>query len=89
MNSIYDAIRERENQIAAFQAQISEIQIEMEALRVALRILEEGSGKEAPKPMPVQPTAVQPVPVVRPVATVQTVQPVASNGGMEKKRVWP
>ncbi|HET6843455.1 MAG TPA: hypothetical protein VFK06_17515 [Candidatus Angelobacter sp.] len=88
MNSIYDAIRERENQIAALQAQISDIQIEIEALRVAARIMEEG-GKEAPRPMPVQPAAVQPVPVVQPVATVQTAQPVANNGGIEKKRVWP
>ena len=84
MNSIYDAIRERENQITAFQAQISEIQSEIEALRVAARILEETGGKEAPKPMPVQP-----IPAVQPVATVQPAQPGTNNGGMEKKRVWP
>ena len=88
MNSIYDAIRERENQIAAFQAQISDIQVEIEALRVAARIMEESGGKEAPRPMPVQPAAVQSVPAVQPVATVQTAQPGTNNGG-EKKRVWP
>ncbi|HLY98605.1 MAG TPA: hypothetical protein VKT33_06025 [Candidatus Angelobacter sp.] len=86
MNNIYDAIRERENQIAAFQAQISDIQNEIEALRVALRILEENGGKEAPKPVPVQPVSVQPVPSAQPVSTVQ---PASNNGGMEKKRVWP
>ena len=42
MNNIYDAIKEKENQIAIFQAQISGLQAEIEALRVAARILEGG-----------------------------------------------
>jgi hypothetical protein len=44
MTHIYDAIKEKENQIAIFQAQISGLQAEIEALRVASRILEGGSG---------------------------------------------
>ena len=44
MNNIYDAIKEKENQIAIFQAQISGLNAEIEALRVAARILEGGSA---------------------------------------------
>jgi hypothetical protein len=44
MTNIYDAIKEKENQIAIFQAQISGLQAEIEALRVAARILEGGGG---------------------------------------------
>ena len=59
MTNIYDAIKEKENQIAIFQAQISGLQAEIEALRVAARILEGGSNPgEAPRPVPVQPVTV-------------------------------
>ena len=44
MTNIYDAIKEKENQIAIFQAQISGLQAEIEALRVAARILEGGAA---------------------------------------------
>jgi peptidoglycan hydrolase CwlO-like protein len=55
MNNIYDAIKEKENQIAIFQAQISGLQAEIEALRVAARILEgNGSTPEAARPVAVQ-----------------------------------
>ncbi|HEY2363381.1 MAG TPA: hypothetical protein VGK36_19830 [Candidatus Angelobacter sp.] len=57
MNNIYDAIKEKENQIAIFQAQISGLNAEIEALRVAARILEGGSGAgvpEAARPVAVQ-----------------------------------
>ena len=55
MNNIYDAIKEKENQIAIFQAQISGLQAEIEALRVAARILEGGTvGSEAARPVAVQ-----------------------------------
>lgn len=55
MNNIYDAIKEKENQIAIFQAQISGLQAEIEALRVAARILEGGaSTPEAARPVAVQ-----------------------------------
>jgi hypothetical protein len=54
MTSIYDAIKEKENQIALFHAQISGLQAEIEALRVAARILEGGSGIEAARPVAVQ-----------------------------------
>jgi prefoldin subunit 5 len=59
MNNIYDAIKEKENQIAIFQAQISGLQAEIEALRVAARILEGGSAAvtEAARPVAVQSTA--------------------------------
>jgi hypothetical protein len=58
MTNIYDAIKEKENQIAIFQAQISGLNAEIEALRVAARILEGGSGStEAARPVAVQTTA--------------------------------
>jgi hypothetical protein len=56
MTNIYDAIKEKENQIAIFQAQISGLQAEIEALRVAARILEGGTGSAEPaRPVAVQP----------------------------------
>ncbi|MBZ5525068.1 MAG: hypothetical protein LAP21_22820 [Acidobacteriia bacterium] len=74
MNNIYDAIKEKENQISIFQAQISGLQAEIEALRVAARILEGGSATMAPTE------------TARPVA----VQSTATVGaGADKKRVWP
>ncbi len=54
MTNIYDAIKEKENQIAIFQAQISGLQAEIEALRVAARILEGGGAPEAARPVAVQ-----------------------------------
>lgn len=57
MNNIYDAIKEKENQIAIFQAQISGLQAEIEALRVAARILESGGGVATPDAA--RPVAVQ------------------------------
>jgi hypothetical protein len=54
MTNIYDAIKEKENQIAIFQAQISGLQAEIEALRVAARIMEGGNGLETPRPVAVQ-----------------------------------
>jgi hypothetical protein len=59
MTNIYDAIKEKENQIAIFQAQISGLQAEIEALRVAARILEGGGAgsSEAARPVAVQSTA--------------------------------
>ncbi len=58
MTNIYDAIKEKENQIAIFQAQISGLQAEIEALRVAARILEGGPAiADAGRPVAVQTTA--------------------------------
>ncbi|HEY2499572.1 MAG TPA: hypothetical protein VGK24_21125 [Candidatus Angelobacter sp.] len=59
MTNIYDAIKEKENQISIFQAQISGLQAEIEALRVAARILEGGAAgiTEAARPVAVQSTA--------------------------------
>ncbi|HEX2331300.1 MAG TPA: hypothetical protein VHN74_21425 [Candidatus Angelobacter sp.] len=74
MTNIYDAIKEKENQIAIFQAQISGLQAEIEALRVAARILEGGApGGDAARPV-----AVQSAPVT-----------TASTNGDKSKRVWP
>jgi hypothetical protein len=73
MNNLYDAIKEKENQIAIFQAQISGLQAEIEALRVAARILEGGGTPDAPRPVAVQ----SPVAVAGP------------NGTDKSKRVWP
>jgi hypothetical protein len=57
MTNIYDAIKEKENQIAIFQAQISGLQAEIEALRVAARILEGGGApQESARPVAVQAT---------------------------------
>ncbi|HEY3768585.1 MAG TPA: hypothetical protein VGN44_07930 [Candidatus Angelobacter sp.] len=73
MTNLYDAIKEKENQIAIFQAQISGLQAEIEALRVAARILEGGtvSTPEAARPVAVQTAA------------------AATNGSDKTKRVWP
>lgn len=59
MTNIYDAVKEKENQIAIFQAQISGLQAEIEALRVAARILEGGSVglSEPARPVAVQASA--------------------------------
>ncbi|MGC2697754.1 MAG: hypothetical protein WA738_18360 [Candidatus Angelobacter sp.] len=73
MTNIYDAIKEKENQIAIFQAQISGLQAEIEALRVAARILEGGGSVGAAE-------------AARPVA-VQTGS--TANGSDKTKRVWP
>jgi len=54
MTNIYDVIKEKENQIAIFQGQISGLQAEIEALRVAARILEGGNGSERDRPVAVQ-----------------------------------
>lgn len=54
MTNIYDAIKEKENQVAIFQTQISSLQAEIEALRVAARILEGVSGTETGRPVVVQ-----------------------------------
>jgi hypothetical protein len=54
MTNIYDAIKEKENQIAILQTQISGLQAEIEALRLAARILEGGSGAETARPVAVQ-----------------------------------
>jgi hypothetical protein len=58
MTNIYDAIKEKENQIAIFQAQISGLQAEIDALRVAARILEGGGPGpvETARPVAVQAT---------------------------------
>lgn len=52
--NIYDAIKEKENQVAIFQSQISGLQADIEALRVAARILEGLSGTETARPVAVQ-----------------------------------
>jgi hypothetical protein len=54
MTNIYEAIQEKEDQIAIFQAQISGLRAEIEALRVAARIIEGGSGLETARPVAVQ-----------------------------------
>jgi hypothetical protein len=55
MTNLYDAIKEKENQIAIFQAQISGLNAEIDALRVAARILEGGGvgASETPRPVAV------------------------------------
>ena len=44
MIDIYDAIRDRENQVSILHVQISTLQEEIKALRVAARILEGGKA---------------------------------------------
>ena len=51
MINIHDAIRERENQVSSLQVKISVIQKEIEALRIAVRILE-GDSVAAAEPVP-------------------------------------
>ena len=51
MTNIYDAIKEKENQIAIFHAQVSGLQAEIEALRVAAPLLsEDGEAEDAKTP---------------------------------------
>ena len=54
MTNIWEVIKEKEKQMAIFQAQISGLQAEIEALRVAARIMEGGVGVEAARPVAVQ-----------------------------------
>jgi hypothetical protein len=54
MTNIWDVIKEKEKQMAIFQAEISGLQAEIEALRVAARIMEGGMGVETPRPVAVQ-----------------------------------
>jgi len=54
MANIWDMIKEKENQMAIFQAEIAGLQAEIEALRLAARIMAGGLGVE-----PVRPAAAQ------------------------------
>ena len=57
MTNIYDPMKEKGKQIAIFQAQISGLQAELEALRVAARILNGGGGiAKTARPVPVPAT---------------------------------
>ena len=75
MINIHDAIKDRENHVSSLQVRISVIQKEIEALRIAIRILEGGSIAVA-EPVPATP------------AHVSALTP-ASSLGAEKSRVWP
>jgi len=52
MINIHDAIKDRENQVSSLQVRISVIQKEIEALRIAVRILE-GDNVVASETVPV------------------------------------
>ena len=52
--TIQDLIQDKENQLAIFQSQISGLQAEVEALRVAVQIIERGPGVETARPVAVQ-----------------------------------
>jgi len=54
MTNIWDTIKEKENQLAIFQAHISGLQAEIEALRVAARIMEGGIGAQTARPVAAQ-----------------------------------
>ena len=54
MANLYALIKEKENQLAIFQAELSGLQAEVAALRVAARIIEGGIGIEAARPAAVQ-----------------------------------
>ena len=54
MTNIQDLIKEKENQVSIFQAEISGLQAEVEALRVAARIMAGGLGVETARPVAVQ-----------------------------------
>jgi len=53
MTSIQDLINEKENQLAIFQNEISGLQAEIEALRIAVQIIERGQGVETAGPVAV------------------------------------
>ena len=77
MINIHDAIRERENQVSSLQVRISVIQKEIEALRIAIRILE-GDSVAAAEPVPATPLHVSAL-----------ASASSSSLGAEKSRVWP
>jgi hypothetical protein len=52
--NIRDMIKEKENQMAIFQAEISSLQAEIEALRLAARIMAGGLGGETVRPVAAQ-----------------------------------
>jgi hypothetical protein len=52
--TIQDLINDKENQLAIFQDQISGLQAEIEALRIAVQIIERGHGVETAGPVAVQ-----------------------------------
>jgi hypothetical protein len=54
MANIWDMIKEKENQMAIFQAEISGLQAEIEALRLAARIMAGGMGVETVRPVAAQ-----------------------------------
>jgi hypothetical protein len=54
MTNIWDTIKEKENQLAIFQGQISSLQAEIEALRLAARIMEGGMGAQTARPAATQ-----------------------------------
>ena len=54
MTNIWDMIKEKENQMAIFQAEIAGLQAEIEALRLAARIMAGGMGGETGRPVPAQ-----------------------------------
>ena len=85
MINIHDALKARENQISSLQMQISVVQKEIEALRIAVRILERdsvvASETISATSVPVTPTPAGAVPVSTLAA--------ASPGGTEKPSVWP
>ena len=78
MNNIYDAIKEKENQIAIFQAQISGLNTEIEALRVAAPLLLADGEAENDN----QPTLL-------PHAVNATPQPDHSGWQDKPKKRWP
>ena len=54
MANIYALIKEKESQLAIFQAELSGLQAEIAALRVAARIIEGGIGVETARPVAAQ-----------------------------------
>ena len=85
MINIHDAIKARENQITSLQMQISVVQKEIEALRIAVRILERdsivASETSSATSVPATPAPGGAVPVSALAA--------ASPAGTEKPSVWP
>jgi hypothetical protein len=82
VRDIYELIRQRETEIERFQKDIERVQSEVDALRLAAKLLDDNS--EAPRPIAVPATPIAregqgyPTPVVRPAAAAPTPGPWAS-----------
>ena len=82
MRDIYELIRQRETEIERFQKDIERVQREVDALRLAAKLLDDSTETPRPIAVPATPIAREgqgyPTPVVRPATAAPTSGPWAS-----------